>query len=809
MAERQAGVCFHCGEPIETRSLVRDLTHADRIYCCQGCAAAAEFIRSAGLADYYRLRSANAGRAIETDFSLWDRAELLEAHSLPCPGGREITVLSDGMRCAACAWLIDRSLSREDSVERVQANAVTGRIRIRWNPAVQPLSMLLDRIARLGYPVSLAPDAALEQRRLRERRMMMLRIGVAALGTLQAMMFAEALYLDFDRQMPDATRDFFRWLTLLVSTPVVFFSGWPFISGMLRELRARMLGMDTLIASSILTAYGASLVETVRGGPHVWFDAAVMFVLFLLVARGLDQFARSRANAQVDRLARATPQWAHRINEAGSRQAVPIAALGVGDIVEVPVGSSVPADGVLLDDAELDESLLTGESRPQARAAGESVLAGSQCLAAPVRIRVAQVGQRTWISSLVRAVEEAQSTRPAAAEHADRLASRFVGLLLVAAILTYAGWLATQPERAFEVFLAVLVISCPCALSLAVPTALVVTHGALARIGLLALRPDRLPQLARMRHLVVDKTGTLTAGTPELVRTDVFGDSDPDQAQAWAAALERAAGHPLARAFAAHAQDDCEATSVRVHPGAGVEGEVNGRRLRIGSAAFASGCEEDDGALWLAERGEPLARFLTRDSLRADARSAVADLSRAGIACTLASGDASGPVQDAARAVGIAAWQARMTPQGKLDLLRRFRTDAHTVGMLGDGINDAPVLAGADVSIAMDSGNPVAHHAADFVLLHGRLGALADGIALARRSERIVRQNLVWAVAYNVVALPFAVLGLVTPWAAAIGMTASSLIVTLNALRIPRGATLADADREGAVSARSTLEQPA
>ncbi|MCB1553138.1 MAG: cadmium-translocating P-type ATPase [Xanthomonadales bacterium] len=786
MDERITAACFHCNEPIDARMRVVDAGHPDRAYCCQGCAAAARFIQSAGLADYYRLRSASAGPAIDTDFSLWDRAELLDAHSTPCPVGREITVLSDGMRCAACAWLIDRSLSREPSVDRVQANAVTGRIRIRWDPSVQPLSALLDRIARLGYPVSLAPDASLEQRRLRDRRMMMLRIGVAALGALQAMMFAEALYLDFDRAMPESTRDFFRWLTLLVSTPVVFFSGWPFIAGMLRELRARVLGMDTLIAGSILLAYAASLVETLRGGPHVWFDAAVMFVLFLLAARGLDQFARARANAQVDRLARATPQWARRVTEDGGTQSVPIAALSAGDVVEVAVGSCLPADGELLDDAELDESLLTGESRPQSRARGERVLAGSQCVASPIRVRVEQIGQRTWISSLVRAVEAAQADRPAAARHADRLASRFVTTLLIVAAATYLGWLATQPERTFEVFLAVLVISCPCALSLAVPTALVVTHGALARAGLLALRPDRMHELASLGHLVVDKTGTLSVGAPELVDTRTFADCTDAQARSAAAALEHAAGHPLARAFAAHARADVVATHVTVHPGAGVEGTIDGQSMRLGSAPFALG-QVDDGALWLATGGRRIARFATADRLRADARSTVSSLRQVGVTCTLASGDAETPVGDAARAVGIDSWHARMTPQGKLDLLRSLRADAQVVGMLGDGINDAPVLAGADVSIAMASGNPVAHHAADFVLLHGRLGALPEGIALARRSERIIRQNLAWAAAYNFVALPFAVLGLVTPWAAALGMTASSLIVTLNALRIARG----------------------
>lgn len=783
MNDPGADRCYHCSEPLGKAAMDLSSQGDSRMFCCAGCAAAARFIDEAGLADYYRLRSEHPGRAADTDFSVWDTPQMLETQSVACEGGREITVLSDGMRCAACAWLIDRSLSREAGVERVQANAVTGRIRIRWNPAIQPLSKLLKRIAMLGYPVSLSPGIEHEERRLRASRLAMLRIGIAALASVQAMMFAEALYLDFDRAMPEATRDFFRWLTLLVSTPVVFFSGWPFISGMLREWRARSLGMDTLIASSVLTAYAASLIETVRGGPHVWFDAAVMFVFFLLVARSLDQFARFRANAQVERLARASPQWATRIEPDQRRIAVPLTDLNIGDRIEVAAGGSLPADGILLTEGEFDESLLTGESRAQHRAAGETVLAGSQCLMRPVQIRVEKLGQQTWISTLVRAVEEAQSQRPGVARKADRIASWFVSGLLACAVLTYFAWLSLQPERAFEVFLAVLVVSCPCALSLAVPTALVAAHAALARAGLLVTQPDALHTLARMDHLMLDKTGTLTTGQPRILTSRVHADLSLQQSLAMAAALEQAAGHPLAMAFSAHQNAAVRAEDVKVHPGLGVEGIVDGHSVRIGQAPFACG-GADDADLWLSIDGRAVASFRCQDASRADAQAACAALRGRGIALSLASGDATHAVVAMAEHCGIEDWRARQQPDAKRAWLQTLQQQGKVVGMMGDGINDAPVLAAAHVSIAMGSGAALAHRSAQIVLLHGRLAALAEGIAIARRSEAVLRQNLFWAIAYNLLALPFAAAGMVTPLQAALGMTASSLLVTLNALRI-------------------------
>jgi Cu2+-exporting ATPase len=785
-----AGTCAHCNAPLPAQPVSAGVDGEPRLFCCGGCSAAAQWISGAALGDYYRLRQALAGDATvarvdedASDYAAWDREDLQRDHAHPREGGREITVISDGMRCAACAWLIDRALRAEPGVLDAGANAVTGRVRIAWDPARTRLSPLLARLAALGYPPYLATGADREAARRRERNRWLLRIGIAGLGAMQAMMMAEALYLDFDNQMPAATRDFFRWVTFLVSTPVVFWAGWPFIAGMWREWRGRRLGMDTLIAGSSLLAWAASVAETVRQGPHVWYDAAVMFVFLLLVARMVEQRARHLASAQVDALARARPVLAWRERTGGTEQ-VPVAALEVGDAVRVPAGEALPADGVLLEPAGLDEALLTGEATIVRKLAGAEALAGSIARGGVVRLRIARIGGDTRLSQLTRLVEAAQAQRPPLAQLADRIASRFVAVLLPATFLVWLAWRAHDPSRAFEVALAVLVVSCPCALSLAIPAALAAGHGALARMGVLALGPEALQRLARVTRVVFDKTGTLTDGQPVIADVATYG-IDPDTARAWAAALERDSTHPLAQAFATTAAQDVVATQVELHPGQGLAGTIGGRALRIGRAGFAAG-GEDDGAVWLGDGARPLARFALREALRADAADAVRRLGMQGIASEVCSGDATEPVAGAAARLGIAEWRARQSPEDKLAHVRALQARGEVVAMVGDGINDAPVLAGADVSLALADGAAVAQRAADLVVAGRRLDTVPRAIDLARRTRRIVRQNLAWALAYNVVALPLAATGQVTPWMAALGMAGSSLLVTLNALRLAR-----------------------
>ncbi len=788
------GRCFHCAEALPARPVHVEVDGESRAFCCDGCSAAASWIREARLTDYYSLRREAADRVgtEAIDFSAWDREDVIAGHARTLEdGSREITVLTDGMRCAACAWLIDKALRREDGMEDIVANAVTGRVRIRWRPQAVPLSRLLGRMASLGYRPYLATGLEREEARRRERNRWILRMGIAGLGAMQAMMFAEALYLDTAGEMSPATRDFFRWITFLVSTPVVFYSGWPFLEGMWRELRHRRLGMDTLIATSTLLAWGASVVETVRHGVHVWYDAAVMFVFLLLAARMIEQGVRKAASAQVDALARARPLLATRetLGEGeAAREQVLVAQLAPDDIVRVAPGEPLPTDGVLLQAGAFDEALLTGESTPVSKQAGDAVFAGSLCVDTPARLRVTRTGAQTRLSELARLVEEAQAGRPRLAQVADRIAHRFVAVLLVSAVVVYLGWRMYDPARAFEVTLAVLVVSCPCALSLAIPSALAAAHGALSKIGVLGVREDALERLAAIDTMVFDKTGTLTDGQPRIDRIETMQGMDEAEAIGIARALERDSRHPLARAFQAlPAGEELEASAVTQVPGQGIEGTLQGRRWKLGHAAYAARDAADDGhSLWLGDGEIAHARFGLAEQARGDAAEAVSALRAAGVTVALASGDADSAVATMAKGLGIDQHAARQTPEDKLARVRTLQAAGHRVAMVGDGINDAPVLAGADVSIAMGEGAALAQRAADFVVTGPRLQRIPQALAIARRTRAVIRQNLGWATAYNLVALPLAATGHVTPWMAALGMAVSSLLVTLNALRLTR-----------------------
>lgn len=784
--EAAHGQCFHCAEALPARPVQVPCGASLRAFCCSGCAAAANWIQQAELGEYYRLRSDRPGRveSAAADLAAWDEEELIGPHARTVAGGREIVLIVEGMRCAACAWLIDRALMREPGLREVCANAVTGRLRLVWNPEQGRLSAAMHRLQLLGYRPFLATDATRERARRAQRRSMALRVGLAGLATMQAMMFAEALYLDFDAQMPAATRDFFRWITFLLATPVVFWSGWPFLAGAWRELGERSPGMDTLIAGATVLAWAASTLETLRGGPHVWFDAAVMFVFLLLVARMFEQRARLAANDHVDRLAQAQPLLAVRETPVGL-ESVPVTRLAAGDRLRVAAGEMLPADGRLLDaPAALVEALLTGESQPVARAAGDAVFAGTCSPDAPLRIEVTAAGQGTRLSELARLVQRAQESRPRIARLANRVASRFVVALLGCAAVTALVWYRVDPSRAFEVTLALLVISCPCALSLAIPAATAAAHAALARLGMLAARPDAIDTLARVTDFVFDKTGTLGDGRWSVAAMQSFEPCDGPRALALAAALETGVNHPLASAFTDVAPAGPVAAQ-RVVPGQGVTGIVQGQRLCLGTAAFATR-GGDDGAVWLGDGTRALARFELLERPRPEAAAALQALRAAGMQVHLLSGDGEAAVARFAQSLGIPEGQyaGRQLPEEKLARVRALQARGAVVAMVGDGLNDAPVLGGADVSIAVAGGASLARHAADLVMTQPSLHRIPQSLGVARRTRRVVRENLALALGYNLLALPLAALGLVQPWLAALAMVASSLTVTLNALRL-------------------------
>jgi Cu2+-exporting ATPase len=800
---RDPVACFHCGEPLpQGGGFVARLPDGAKPVCCAGCQAVAEMISGAGLSDYYRFRSVPAARAADgsgassPDWKAYDRpdvkASLLHREPLRSGEGYAVVLALSGMRCSACSWLVERAVLQLPGVVECRVNTAMARARVVFDPARVLLSAVMERIAQLGYvPHPVGATAAIESAR-DERRTGLKRLAVSGFGMMQVMMFAVALYFGAYRGMDPRLESYLRLASMLVTVPVILYAGWPFLQGAWLSLRARTLGMDVPVSVALVLAFAASVVNALRGHGEVYFDSVTMFIFFLTLGRYIEMVARHRTSSVTDALARLTPFTARRLGPDGM-QDVPTASLVVGDRVLVRPGECVPADGEIVAGlGRCDESLLTGESEPVARRPGEAVIAGALLLDAPVEIRVTAVGEATVLSGIVRLLDRAQAAKPRLASAADNTAAWFLGRILIGAAVVGCLWLWVDPGRALPATLAVLVVTCPCALSLATPAAISAATASLARRGILVTRPDAIEALAGADLAVFDKTGTLTRGTVRLDRCTTLRDADEATCLGIAAALEQGSEHPLARAFQRIAGP--AARDIAVEPGAGVEGSVGGHRYRIGRPDYVLALQDaavrtralpvlaDD--VVLGDEQGLLATFHLEDGLRAEAPEAIAVLKAQGLAVAVLSGDAAANVAPVADRCRIDRWLARQAPGDKLGWITGEAGQGRKVLMVGDGINDAPVMQGAAVSVAMGRGSALAQASADLVLVNEDLAALPAAIETARRTLAIMRQNLAWAAAYNFLALPLAALGLVPPWAASIGMSLSSMLVVLNALRL-------------------------
>jgi len=786
--------CFHCGEPVAGDTpVVARVGGLDHPVCCIGCRAAAEWIASLGLQDYYRLRDAPPPRAVAVgDYSAWDRDQLQRMYVHHRDGGEaEVCVLLEGMRCPACSWLIERALSAMPGVREIGVSVPGKRVRIVWQPQLGSLSQLLGALAHLGYVPHPLDRESLNDVVEREQRTALKRLMVAGLGMMQAMMFAIVLYAGALEGIETSTRDFFRWIGLLVTIPVVFYAARPFFAGAWRELRALRPGMDTPVAFAVALVFVASIVETLRGGAHVYFDSASMFVFLLLGGRYLEMRARHRAADVVDALARLQPAVAERLDANGVPESVGVHELQIGDCVVVADGATVPADGELVStECRVDESLLSGESKPLLRHRGERLIAGSIVVEGPAQMRVARVGAETTLSAIVRLIGRAQQQRPRWTRYGDRAAGYFVCALLVVTAVTAAAWLVIDPTRAFAASLAVLVVACPCAFALAVPAALARSLTVLAQRGILVLTPNAIESLIRANYFVFDKTGTLSKRGLELVSSLSAGRFTVEECLRIAAQLESGSTHPIADALraAAGCAEPARAQDVRATAGGGVEGDVDGVHYRLGRAQFASATEVDDDRIVLADSRAILARFELREVLRDDAPATVAELRASGCGIEVLSGDSHARVAAIAGRLGIDRFGSRVHPEQKLARLAQLRAEGMNVAVIGDGVNDAPALAGADLAVAVGGGAELAKSSADIVLAGDRLGGLVEARIVAVATRRIMRQNLLWSLVYNAAAVPLAAIGWVPPWLAAIGMSLSSLAVIANSLRIRVGA---------------------
>ena len=795
---QSSGSCWHCGEAFPASVVIHArVAGIERPVCCQGCRAAAEWIEQLGLAHYYALRTeparkpeADADPAAHTSWHAENSRHVIRDLG---EGLRESLWLVEGVRCAACVWLIERSLGAMPGVVSVQVNAVAQRVRVVFRDATTSLPQLLQGLARTGYRALPVDARGLDDLRRRESRDALKRLLVAGFGAMQAMMYATAIYLGAAATLDASTRDLLRWLGLLVATPVVLYSARPFFAGARRSLTARRMGMDVPVALAIAAVFAASVLEAWRGTGEVYFDSISMFVFFLLAGRYLEMRARHRARDLTDALARLTPPFADRQREDGTLQRVGIHELRVGDCVRVSEGGIVPADGILMSErCRVDEALLSGESAPVTKRRDDLLMAGTVLEEGPVLVRIERIGADTTLAGIAALVGRAAAARPRLQVAGELAAGRFVTRVLALTVLTAAAWAAVDPTRAFSAAIAVLVISCPCAFALAVPAALTRALGALARRGVLVVRADAIQSLAECTHALFDKTGTLTEVT---LSSDVqtFRGASRDEALCLAATLARESRHPKARAIAAaHAGLHAAALSaVATQAGLGISATVDGRLLRLGRADFAMAgklpAAEFEDAVLLADDIGPIAAFRMSERLRPDAGAAIEALRAQGVTVLIASGDAPSRVEGIAARLNVA-WRARVLPAQKLAWLEELRAGGARVLAVGDGVNDAPVLAGADVAIALAEGAELTQASSDIVLKGARLTAIADARATAQHTLAIVRQNHRWALFYNLSAVPLAALGLVPPWLAALGMSLSSLGVIVNAMRIGRGA---------------------
>lgn len=792
--------CYHCALPVPpgSRFTARVLGET-REFCCPGCQAVAEAIVAGGLEGYYRHRTETAANPEALPAQLGDELALLDRPDVQQPFVQhqgelaETTLILEGISCAACGWLIEKHLRQMPAVAEAGLNLSNHRLHVRWADGQLPLSGLLAELRRIGYAAHpYRPDKAAEQL-AEENRRSLRQLGVAGMLWFQAMMATMATWPEFNIDLSAEMHEILRWVAMFLTTPIVFYSCQPFFRGALRDLRTRHLTMDVSVSLAIGGAYLAGIWTAITGKGDLYFDAVGMFALFLLAGRYLERRARERTAAATAQLVNLLPASCLRLDEAGNSQRILLSELRIGDRVLVPPGAVLPADGLILaGQSSVDESLLTGEYLPQPRQAGDSVTGGTLNVEGPLTLQVQALGDDSRLSAIVRLLERAQADKPRLAQLADSAAQWFLLVLLALAAVVGLFWWQHDASRAFWVVLSMLVATCPCALSLATPTALTAATGSLHKLGLLLTRGHVLEGLKRIDTVIFDKTGTLTEGRLTLRAVQPLGELDGERCLALAAALENRSEHPIARAFGRAPQP---AEAVESHPGLGLEGVVDGQRLRIGQAAFvcalsgqpAPAIPNEHGQwLLLGDARGPLAWLVLDDRLRDDAPALLQACRERGWRTLLLSGDSSPMVQSVAAELGIDEVHGGLRPDDKLAILRQLHGEGRHVLMLGDGVNDVPVLAAADISVAMGSATDLAKTSADAVLLSNRLDSLVQAFVLARRTRRVIVENLVWAGLYNGLMLPFAALGWITPAWAAIGMSVSSLTVVLNALRLTR-----------------------
>ena len=789
--------CFHCGQPVpKGLNLNVEILGEARDMCCPGCEAVASAIVSSGSESFYQYRTEHSEtpeftpkalpQTIQQELSLYDNEEILSDISQGTDSKRDIVLIIEGISCAACGWLIEKQLSQFVGVESVQLNLSQHRLYLSWNQSETPLSDIIARIYQLGFKAHPYSADSAQQHLEKEQRKAARRLVLAALGTMQAMMFAVPLYVGDWAGIFEKFETYFRFASLAITTPVVLYSARPFFIAFMRDIRTRHLTMDVPVSIAIGGAYVASVWSTFTGGEEVYFDSVCMFTFFLLIGRFLESRARLRTGEAGNNLTTILPRSTIKLSGA-EEVLIPVTQLKVGDTVRVLPGTTIPADGIIISGrSSVDESIITGEFVPVSKSKDSPVISGSLNVESPLDIQITATGQDTQLSTIMGLLDRAATEKPRIAQMADFIAQYFVGAVLIMSVIVFSAWTFIDSDRAFWITLSVLVATCPCALSLATPTALTTATGALRKAGVLITRGHVFETLTKSRRIIFDKTGTLTLGQLAIEKIITIT-GDENEVKKLAASLEAHSQHPIAHAFKSDDLYTC--TDLIAQSGSGIGGTINGKPYKIGKPSYVTDepIEYPNSGHWilLSENNTPLAWFLLSDQIRPHAKASIDRLKQGGLKVEMLSGDQSDQVNYVADELKLDKAQGNISPDGKLDYLSGLPVNDMSI-MVGDGINDVPVLAKAPISIAIGTASDLAKTHADIILVGNQLNRLPQLLAQSKKTSNIIKQNLTWALIYNGSVLPIAALGWLPPWAAAIGMSLSSLIVVFNALRLSK-----------------------
>ncbi len=706
-------------------------------------------------------------------------------------GGSVVNFVVDGVHCGGCVKRVERAVNGLEGVTNGRLNLSTKRLTVVFEQALVRPREIVSAIVGAGYGARPYDPKTLETQQARDEKELITCMGVAGFAAANVMLLSVSVWAGHSGGMEAATRDMFHWISGLIAMPAIAYAGRPFFRSAVRALRVGAMNMDVPISLAVLLAAGMSLAETMAGAKHVYFDASIMLLFFLLIGRTLDMKMRGRAALAAQNLLALRADAATVIDDDGVARAMPVEALRPGMVVAVATGQRVAADGAVEEGrSDLDTSLITGETAPVAVAPGAEVFAGTLNMSGPLRVRVTKSDEATLLSEIVRLMEAAEQGRDTFVRIADRAARVYAPAVHILAAATFIGWMLLGGlawDGSLKIAIAVLIITCPCALGLAVPVVHVVASGRLLSRGVLLKSSDALERLAEVDTLVFDKTGTLTHG--RLVLDEAGVDRTALEV---AATLARASTHPLSRALVQAAGTGPQGDDVSEHPGQGLMGTVDGVPARLGSAAFVGGVdvtksEATGPEIWFRRGDAAPVRFGFLDGLREDASAVIEWAADRGMKIVLLSGDRPATVEAVAREAGISDFAGGLLPQDKIARLEALATQGAKVLMVGDGLNDAPALAAAHVSMSPASGADVSQAAADLVFQGQELAPVTVALDVARSSQRLVLENFGLSLAYNVVAVPIAVAGYVTPLIAAIAMSSSSILVTANAIRLRWG----------------------